>query len=56
MLKLISLQLLICKILEKGKEIKLRGRKIEPNVPDILAKISSIIIKSKRFSCKINFG
>ena len=53
MLKLMSLQLLICKILEKGKGMKMRGRKTEPNVPDILAKVSSIMIKIKRFSSKI---
>ena len=39
MLKLISLQLLICKILEKGKGMMLRRRKTRPNVPDILAKV-----------------
>ena len=56
MLKLMSLQLLICKILKKGKGMKLRERKTEPNEPDILAKVSSIMMKIKRFSSKIIFG
>ena len=53
MLKLMSLQLLICKILEKGKEMKLRERKTNPNVPDIVAKVMMRLLLARR--CLVEF-
>ena len=50
MLKLMSLQLLVCKILEKEKGMKLRERKTKPNVPDILAKVMMrFLSRARRF-------